>query len=221
MNKFYNALLFLIFIPTMIISIVVGFDTPVTLLRTSGANIPYNREALIALGLFILYIGIRRSTRRWVAMRLVNKTEKYKFNTVVTADRVKRVYVYNFLEAFIFICAGIGLYALTERAWMPALAFLLSAIDEIVHVIYGATQKKFRVGLTTKALLAGDRDVAIIYFKGLRKVSVQQQTIFFDFKEELQLRFPIDLIPEEKREEFFTELKACTDETKVYFQNNI
>lgn len=221
MNKFFNALLLIVFFPTMMLSIIVGFDIPLTSLHTSGANLTYSKELFLVLGVFLLLINVRRSIRRWVAMRLVNQLSKYKWNTVVSKERVNRVYVYNFLEALVLVSAGYGVYSLTSQAWMPFVGLAFGALDGIVFVIYGANAAKFRVGFTSKALLSGDRDVSLIYFKGLRRVSIQQQTIFFDFKDELQLRFPIDLIPQEKRDEFFQELKSCVDETRVYFPNNI
>lgn len=221
MNKFFNVLLLLVFFPTMLLAIIVGFDIPLTSLHTSGANLMYRREAFLVLGIFLLFITIRRSVRRWVALRLVNQLPKYKWNTAVSTSRIQRIYTYNSLEAVVMLTAGYGVYYLTEEAWMPFVSLVIGALDTLFFAFYGAAAKKFRVGITTKALLAGDRDVALIYFKGLRRVSVQQQTIFFDFKDDLHLRFPLDLIPEEKRSEFFKELKSCVDETKVYFQNNI
>lgn len=221
MNKFYNALLFVVFMPTLLLSIVVGFDTPLAILNTSGANLSYHKEALLLVGAFILIINLRRSIRRWIAMRLVNQLPKYKWNTLVSKERVQRIYAYNFLEAAVFTVAGMALFTLTNHAWLCLVGMVFGALDAIVFVIYGSKANKFRVGLTSKALLAADRDVSIIYFKGLRRVSIQQQTVFFDFKDELQHRFPLNLIPEDKREEFFHELKENTDESKVYFQNNI
>lgn len=221
MNKFFNALLLVVFFPTMLLSIIVGFDIPLAFIHTSGANLEYSKEIFLGLGLFLLLINVRRSTRRWVAVRLVNQLPKYKWNTVVSKDRIKRVYTYNFLEALVLFSAGYGVYSLTPEAWMPFIGLAAGALDGVFFVVYGAKTDKFRVGLTSKALLAGDRDVSLIYFKGLRRVSVQQQTIFFDFKDELQHRFSIDLIPREKREEFFRELKSSVDETRVYFQNNL
>jgi hypothetical protein len=169
-----------------------------------------------------LLINLRRSIRRWVGVKLVNQLSKYKWNTVVSKDRIKRIYSYNFLEALVMLSAGYGVFSLTSYAWMPLVGLAFGALDGIFFSVYGANKNKFRVGLTSKALLAADRDVAIIYFLGLRKISLQQQTLFFDFKEEgMQFRFPIDLIPEEKRNDFFIELRNCVDEKKVYFSNNI
>lgn len=221
MNKFFNVLLLLVFFPTMGLAIIVGFDIPLIWLNISGANLMYQKEAFLVLGILLFLINIRRSIRRWVAIRLVNQLPKYRWNTVVSKNRIQRVYTYNFLEALIMLSVGIGVYQLTSEAWVPFVVLLIGALDGIFFAIYGASANKFRVGMTSKALLAGDRDVALIYFKGLRRVSVQQQTIFFDFKDNLHLRFPLDLIPQEKHTEFFQELKNCVDETKVYFQNNL
>lgn len=222
MNKFFNVLLLVVFFPTMLLAIVVGFDIPLTSLHTSGANITYKKEIFLVLGVFLLLINLRRSIRRWVAMKLVNQQSKYKWSTVVSKDRIKRVYSYNFLEALVMLAGGIGVYLVTSEAWMPLVGLAFGALDGIFFAVYGANSGRFRVGLTSKALLAGDRDVVLIYFLGLRRVSFQQQTLFFDFKEEgMQFRFPIILIPEEKREEFFSELKETVDNKKVYFSNNI
>lgn len=222
MNKFFNVLLLLVFFPTMLLAIVVGFDIPLASFHTSGANITYKKEIFLVLGVFLLLINLRRSIRRWVAMKLVNQLSKYKWTTVVSKDRIKRVYSYNFLEALVMLAAGIGIYLVTSDAWMPLVGLVFGALDGMFFAVYGAKSGRFRVGLTSKALLAGDRDVVLIYFLGLRRVSFQQQTLFFDFKEEgMQFRFPINLIPEEKREEFFSELKDTVDDKKVYFSNNI
>lgn len=222
MNKFFNVLLFVVFLPTMFLAILVGFDSPIPFLNTSGESLEYRKEIFLVLGLFLLLINVRRSTRRWVAMKLVNQLPKYKWNTVVSKDRIKRIYSYNFLEALAMLSMGYGVFALTSDAWMPFAGLAFGALDGMFFAVYGAKRDRFRVGITPKALLAGDRDVVLIYFLGLRRVSLQQKTLFFDFKEEgMQFRFPIDLIPQERREEFFTELKNTVDEKKVYFSNNI
>lgn len=204
------------------LSIFVGFDNPVPFLETTGENLAYKKEIFLVLGTFLLLINLRRSIRRWVGVKLVNQLSKYKWNTVVSKDRIKRIYSYNFLEALVMLSLGYGVFSLTPYAWMPFVGLAFGALDGIFFAIYGAKKDRFRVGLTSKALLAADRDVVIIYFLGLRKISLQQQTLFFDFKEEgMQFRFPIDLIPEEKRNDFFVELRDCVDEKKVYFSNNI
>lgn len=221
MNKFYNALLFVIFIPTMLLAIVVGLDVPLPFLHTTGANLTYKDEAFLLLGLLMFITNVRRSMRRWIAMRLVNKLDEYSWNTVVSVARVKRVMLYNYLEAIIMFFAALGLYFVADEAIVPAIVLFLSTIDEVVFAIYGKAAKKFRLGFTSKALLAGDRDVILIYFKGLRRVSIHQQTLYFDFKDDLHLRFPLDFVPLERRDEFFKYFVSNIDESIVYIDNSI
>lgn len=222
MNKFYNVMLLAVFFPTMFLAIIVGLDVPIPPLHTTGAHLMFRKEAMLLFGACMLFLSFRRSSRRWVAMSLVNQHDRYSWNTIVSKERVARVKTYNFMEAIISIAIATGLYALTSEAWLPSVVLLLAAIDHIVFVLYGVSKDKFRVGMTSKALLAGDRDVVIIYFLGLRKISFQAKTVFFDFKEEgMQFRLPIDLIPEDKREEFFEQLKKTVDRDKVYISNNI
>lgn len=220
MNKYYNVLLVFWYVSAMLVAVPVGFES--SFLNVNEENIWYFETGFLIWGCIMLVINIRRSIRRWVAMRLVNQLPKFKWNTVVSKERIKRVFSYNFLEAFVMICCGTAIFIITPLAWLVFVGLMFGALDGIFFVIYGAKRDRFRVGLTPKALLAGDRDVVIIYFLGLRRISLQQKTLFFDFKEEgMQFRFPIDLIPEEKREEFFTELRESVDQSKVYFSNNI
>lgn len=221
MNKFINVLLLFIGIPTMLFTIVVGFDLPLTIFNTSGAQMPYRFEIFLTLGLIMFVINLRRSVRRWMGMRLVNKIDKFTWNSLMSVDRVKRVNVYNFLEAIIMLSFGIGLYKVTPEAWMPFSAMAFVFIDNVIFSIYGSSGKKFRYGLTSKALILADRDVIVIYFNGLRKVSQQQQSIYFDFIKDLQLSFPIDCIKNEEQEQFFHTLKETLNPDKVYFSKTL
>ena len=78
---------------------------------------------------------------------------------------------------------------------------------------------KYRVGLSSKALIVCDREVTVVYFTGLRKVSIHQQTVFFDYIKDLQLSFPLDCIQDESKEEFFDLLEDQLDRDKVFFSH--
>lgn len=221
MNKFINMLLLFIGFPTMLFTIIVGFDLPLSFINTSGAQLESRFYIFLTLGLMLLVINLRRSVRRWMGMRLVNQVDKFKWNSLMSTDRVKRVNVYTILEAAIMLAFGIGLYRVTPEAWLPMTAMVFGAIDNVVFSIYGSSGKKFRYGLTSKALILADRDVIIIYFNGLRKVSQQQQSIYFDFIKDLQLSFPIDCIKKDEQEQFFHILKETLDPEKVYFSKKL
>ena len=221
MNRFINMLLLVLFFPTMFLSIYVSFDLPIGFLQTSGAYLPYKFELFLGLGLLLFVINLRRSIRRWMGMRIVSKKKKFKWNAPVSASRKKRVVTYLLLETLVMTSVAFGLYRLTNEAWMPTIAFLFGATDNIIFAIIGTKGNLYRIGLSSKALIVADRDVTLLYFTGLRKVSIHQQSIYFDYIKGLQLSFPSDCIEEENRSEFFELLEAQLDKDRVFFSKTL
>ncbi len=218
MNRFINAILLFVLFPTMLMTILIGFDISIDMfkIRTTGAQLPYRFEILLGLGLFILIVNVRRSIRRWMGLRLVNQIEKFKWNQPMSEERVKRVRTYNFLEGFVMLFIAITLYIVSPEAWMPAIGFAFCTVDNIIFTLVGVSGKRFRAGITSKAVITADRDVNLVYFSGLRKVTIHQQSMFFDYIKELQLSFPIDCVKEEQRDEFFEVLENQLDRDKVF-----
>lgn len=214
MNRFINAVVLFFTLITAFIAIYVGFDLPVKMLRTTGAHIPYIDEVMSGLGVIIFVIVLRRTYRRWMALRIVGKPQKFKWNQIVSTRRKGRVITYNLIEVAVYTFGSLGLYFLTDRAWVPAAALLFAAIDSLALSFVSG---KYRVGLSSKALIVADREVVVLYFTGLRKVSIHQQTIYFDYIKDLQLSFPLNCIASEEQEHFFSLLKAQLPEDKVYF----
>ncbi|PWL24473.1 MAG: hypothetical protein DCO96_13410 [Fluviicola sp. XM-24bin1] len=214
MNRFINAVLLFFTLITAFVAIYVGFDLPFGILKTTGADIPYVDYVFHGLGLFLFIIVLRRSYRRWMAIRIVSRLDKFKWNKPVSKERKVRVIIYNILEFFVYVFAGSTLYWLTDRAWAPVAALLFAALD---NLILTALNKTYRVGLTSKAVIVADREVVVLYFTGLRKVSLHQQTVYFDYIKDLQLSFPTNCLLEEQRSEFFDTLEQQVDRDKVYF----
>lgn len=221
MNRFYNALLLAIVIPTIFFAIYVGFDLPLGIFNSSGAILPFRNEIFLAFGLVIAIINIRRTVRRWMGLRLVGQVEEYRWNGTVSKDRVSRVWLYSILEGLVMAAVAYGLYRLTPLAWFPAIALLICTVDNVLFLLIGAVGKKFRVGLTARAVLVADRDVEVIYFSGLRRIEKQQDSLFFIYKDGLQLNFPLNCIQEENKPEFFKHLREVVDKEKVYIANDI
>lgn len=217
MNRFFNALLLFFLFPTMAVTIYVGFDLPIEFLRVSGSALPYRQEFFLALGLILFIINLRRTIRRWMGMHIVNQLKKFKWNAEVTQERKQRVIVYNLLEALVLGSVGYGLFIVSPEAWFPALALVFGTLDNIVFTIIGVSGKKYRAGVTGKAVILADRDVQLIYFSGLRKVSIHQQSIYFDYIKGLQMDIPLDSIPENELPAFFEAIESNIDRDKVFF----
>lgn len=220
MNKFINILLGVLLIPTMALTIFVGFDLPIELFKISGNNLPYKDYIFLGLGMLILIVILRRSIRRWMGMRIVNQTKKFKWNAPVSNERKSRVRVYLLLEALVMTFVGVALYQVCETALAPGVAFLIGALDNIIFAIAGGNNR-YRVGISSKAVIVADREVTLLYFSGLRKISAHQQTTYFDYIKGLQLSFPTDCVQKEEREEFLKVLEEQIDPNRVFFSKTM
>lgn len=221
MNKTINVALVFLLIPIMLMTIIIGFDLPLTFLKTTGAEMPYREQIFLGLGLMVLIINVRRSIRRWIGMSMVAKVKKFKWNEPISLPRKKRIATYSILEIAVMTFVGIALYTVSPEAWFPALAFLIGALDNMIFTLVGLKSNSFRIGLSSKALVVADREVIVLYFTGLRKVSQLQQSVYFDYIKGLQMSFPTDCIQEENREEFFKILEAQMDPERVYFSHKM
>lgn len=216
MNKFFNAALLFFLFPTMALTIIVGFDLPFDFLKTTGKYLPYRGEAFIALGSIMLFFVVRRSIKRWMALHVVNQTERFHWSGNVSMERMKRVIVYSILEISVYCAVAFGLIQVSKEAFFPAMSLVIAAIDGLVFLMVGGFGKKFKVGLSSKAVIVGEREVVLLYFSGLRKVEIFQQTIFFDYIKGLQLSFPVNCIEEKDKDEFFSALNQVIDKEKVF-----
>jgi hypothetical protein len=184
MNSFINLLLLAISLPTLLLSVFVGFDLPIDFLHTTGKRLPFRMEIYLVLGLLLLIIGLRRSIRRWMGVSMVKQQTKFIWNQPISTERKKRVFVYNSLEALVFLSLMLAHLFLSQVAFFVVAAYLILALDAVLFLLING--KEFRVGLSSKAILVADREIVLIYLNGLRKVSVSQQTIYFDYIEALE-----------------------------------
>jgi hypothetical protein len=185
--------------------------------KTTAGQLPYRFEIFLGLGLLLLMISVRRTIRRWVGIRMVNKTDKFKWSGKISNSRRQRVIVYTTIESIIICLIGSAFIILTNEAWFPAIVMGFFGLEGLFYLLINA-KNKFRIGLSSKAILAVDREVILLYMEGLRHVSISQQTIYFDYIKELQLSFPTDCIEESERSDFFENLKESVDRDKVLFR---
>lgn len=219
MNKFVNILQLLILFPCVLVCIFVGFDLPIDFLKTSGENLPYKSEIFLGFALLLLIVGLRRSIRRWVGVRMVNQLKRFQWNEKMNESRVKQVFLYQVLESIVHLLFSAAIYALTPEAWVISLVLLLLAIEHLVFGIYGKTGNKFRIGITSKALVIADRDIKVLYFSGLRRITTQQQSVFFEYIQDLQMSFSTSSIADEHREEFREAIAKNVNRDKVFFSD--
>ena len=153
-----------------------------------------------------------------MGIKLVNQTEKFIWNEPISKERKKRVVTYNFLELIVMLSLALGTMALTEKAYFVSLGYGIGCLDSLVFIIVGMLKPIWRVGITKKAVLMSDRDVRVLYFLGLRKISFSQETLYFDYIKDLHLHLP--LTPVDNKKEFLQALDKQIDQEKVYWDHS-
>jgi hypothetical protein len=216
MNSFVNVILLALTFPLITLAIIVGFDLPVEFLKTSGNNLTFIGESFLILASLMGLIAMRRSVKRWMGMKIVNTTDRFLFNFEVSKERKNRVVLYNLLESSVMVFIGLSVFNLTHHAIIPMIVLLSFAFDNLLFLLVGY-KKRFRIGLSSKALIVSDREVTVLYFEGLRKISIEQQTIYFDYIKDLQLSFPVNCLREDDKAIIFAGINDVVDKDKVMF----
>lgn len=215
MNKFINILLLLISFPTLLFTIFVGFDLPVEFLKTTGKFIPFLKETFYTIGAIYFILIARRSMRRWMGIKMVKTESKFKWITPVGIERRNRVFLYQILEAFIMLFVSVALTVISEHALPISIALAFGVIDSIIFMFVGYGNK-YKIGLTNKAILLADREVKVLYFNGLREISLHHGMIFFDYKDDLHLHFPANCIANDQKESFKQIVGEMINKDKVF-----
>lgn len=219
MNKVFNIWILIITVLTFPIAIAVGKNLDFSLFGVSiqGEEFIYKELVFsISAGLIFL-LGAIRSSRKWLGMRVVQQVKRFKFSTPVSEQRKKRVLLYNTIEIIFYLVFASGLMYFSMSALFVALVFIILALDSLINTILGIKGKRYRLGLTKKAVVMADRETKAIYFNGLKKISKHQQTVYFEYVNGLVLHFPTNLLPDDEWSNFASSLKEQVSPEKVYY----
>lgn len=219
MNKFVNIWIVIFFLVSLppVLGLEYGGTYELFGLKLPGEEFEYNSIIYTCFAGLILVFGILKASRRWMGMRIAKQTQKFLFSVPVSKSRKNRILTYGLLET-LCLFAGVYFYLrISSVTFIVAMAFLFLAIEHILHLVVGFSTNSFRVGITKKAVVSNDRDVSVMYFSGLRKVSIHQQTIYFDYIKELTLHIPVNSIAKENWNEFKVQLKEQVNPDKVFF----
>lgn len=215
MNRAINILLLVVSFPALAFSIIVGFDLPIDFLRTTGALVPHRDIAFLCFALILLLLVLRRTVRRWVGVGMTRKPERFIWCTDIGPERKKQVRMYLIIEAITAFCFGYAIYTITPEALPIALVYLFLGLDHLAFLLIAI--RWYRVGVTHKAVVVADREVSVLYFSGLRRIETHQQTVYFEYIQDLQLFFPTNCIPAGSYTEFRAALDTKINRDKVYY----
>ncbi len=213
MNRSINSLLIFFSFPAFAFIIFVAFD--IHFFNIPIAELPFKFEIFIGISTLLLLLIIRRSVSRWVGVTMTRKPERFLWSTPVSEERKKQVRLFLIIEALIALFCMITVLSLTTEAWPVAVVYGIMVLDQFAFL--AIAQSWFRVGITHKAVVVADREVRLLFFSGLRRVETHQQTLYFEYIEDLQLFFPVNCIPEGKYGEFRAALEERVNRDRVFF----
>ncbi len=214
MNSFTNSFLIFFTLPFICLCIYIGMDVPIDFMHITGADIPYQNELFLGFGFVYGVLLIWRSIRRWMGVFIVNKTKRFSWNEVVSVSRKQRIVVYTLLEILVMVSLSVAYYVILGFHPLPGLVLFFFSFDSLIFLAVGM-QNKFRVGISSRAVIVADREVSVVYFSGLRKVTIGNESIYFDYIKDLQLSFPTDCISPKKLDSFKEGIRSMIDKDKV------
>lgn len=213
MNRSINILLIFFSFPAFAFIICVAFD--IHFFNIPIAELPFKFHIFIGVATLLLLLIIRRSVSRWVGVTMTRKPERFLWSTPVSAERKKQVSLFLVMEAMIALFSMITVLLLTTEAWPIAVVYGIMVLDQFAFLVIA--KRWFRVGITHKAVVVADREVRLLFFSGLRRIETHQQTLYFEYIEDLQLFFPVNCIPEGKYGEFRAALEERVNRDRVFF----
>jgi hypothetical protein len=218
MNSFTNSVLLFFSILLIGFCIYVGFDVQIDFLHMSGRNLPFQSYIFVAFGILFFTLLGWRSVRRWMGIYIVNKTTRFTWNKPTSKKRKQRVLTYTILEVLIMGSLSFALYFVVEIWILPVMVLLFFSVESLVFLVLNY-RNRFRVGISSKAIIVADREVVIVYFTGLQKITLGKESIYFDYIKELQLLFPTDCLEEDQISVFKQQVQKMIDRDKVLIRN--
>jgi hypothetical protein len=187
-----------------------------------GLNVPGEEfeyaDLFFSIGAGIVFaLGVLRASKKWAGINITRQKSRFLFFSKVSKTRLKRVVLYNVLEMSFYLIFAFFFIIVMNTAIFLGLVFVLLFLENLINTLYGILRQTYSIGITSKAIIFVDRDVKAIYFKGLKKVSKHQQTIYFEYVNDLVLHIPSNTIPKGKEEAFLLTLQRVADPNKVFY----
>lgn len=185
----------------------------------NGVETPYIQQTFfVGAGILAVFV-IFRAVQRWMAIRFVRKSTQFLWLQPVTQKRVSRVRLYLFLENLHFPLFGIFFFAISPETVIVGLVCFAAFFETLLFLLVNARQKKMKCGITSQAIVICDREAKIFYFSGLRKITLVQEAIYMEYKEELTMDFSLDCVLETERASFVDCVKKQINLERIFLSD--
>jgi hypothetical protein len=219
MNKQGNILMLLVILPALMVSAWIAYDLQIKFLDTTGEQLQNKTMIFTVFATLLAMIGARRALKRWMGVYILSKQDRFTWSAPISKTRRTQSVFYLLLEATMMCIFAVFFYRATSYALPITIVLVIIASEHILLAMMSFTGK-YRVGITSKAIISSDREAKVIYLNGLQKVSTQQKTIYFDFPTEIQHTLSTELLEKSDLSAFKTAFESLVDRDKVYFEES-
>lgn len=219
MNRFVNIWTIIFFVISLPFALALDYPGIYKLFGVEfpGPEFEYNDILYgILAGIFLL-LGALKASRRWVGLFIARQKQRFVWSAPLSKPRKQRILMYSLLEVVVLVSMAIFYFRISPILVYVGLALVIVAFEHLLHTFLGLAKNWFRVGITSKAVVSTDREVTVMYYTGLRKVSIHQQTLYMEYIKELTLHIPSDAIEQGEVENFKQHLMEQVDKEKVFF----
>ncbi|MDX1446201.1 hypothetical protein [Lishizhenia sp.] len=219
MNRFVNIWTVIFFILSLPFAMALDYAGIYKLfgIEFPGPDFEYNDLIYgILAGIFLL-LGALKASRRWVGLFIARQTQKFVWSAPLSKARKQRILMYSLLEVTVLVSMAVFYFMISPILIYVGLALVIVATEHLLHTFVGLGKDWFRVGITSKAVVSTDREVTVMYYTGLRKVSIHQQTLYLEYIKDLTLHIPSNAIQQGEVEAFKQHLVEQVDREKVFF----
>jgi hypothetical protein len=189
-------------------------------------DIKYLKEICFGLIIVIGLFGLLRIQRRWTGIKDIKSFKKFAYKTPLSKKAKALVVMFSVME-IIFLSFFIGLFIKelhldVYNYLTPMIIVLLIIIIEIIFfTIYVFNAKDVLIMGVNKNLIAFfDREIHIVYFDGLQRISIYQNRLHFKYKLDLNVFVEIDYIPQENLLDFKQALENVLAKKKIFIDNS-
>ncbi|NOQ75538.1 MAG: hypothetical protein GQ574_26245 [Crocinitomix sp.] len=217
MNKVINVFSGIVLAIFTIFAMLIVFDLSFSSASLKG--MPYTFEICLTFAVIIFLLGFLRIKRKWQGAADMKQFKGFHFVRQVSKPGLNHSLIYAYAES-VFIVVAIIIFSimadLEPKLMLPmliVLAFLL--IEEIIFIarlMRGTRSLAFRLGINPKAVAFFNREMHIFYYTGLRRIELHQDMINFQYKDDLNLMLPLQILNAEDRVAFRDALITTLEE---------
>jgi len=189
-------------------------------------QIKFLKEICYGIIVVIALLALLRIQRRWVGIKDIKSFKKFIYKTPLSKKAKTLALVFSVME-IIFLSFFIAIYFKelshdVDFLLLPIIIVLLIIVLEIILFTTIALKSKniMIMGVNQNLIAFFDREIHIVYFDGLQRISIYQNRLHFKYKLDLNVFVEIDYIPKENLLEFKKHLEQVLLAKNVFIDDS-